>query len=85
RSYATVRSLVATGRGAAVLFQRPQLEAPYDELGVVLKPLVQPRSAVRGRAIVSLAWPRSTRLNARAQAWVDVATERFSDNPPAVL
>ncbi|NKX54219.1 LysR family transcriptional regulator [Arthrobacter mobilis] len=85
RSYATVRSLVATGRGIAVLFQRPQLEAPYGELGVVLKPLAQPRSAARSQAIVSLAWPRSTRLNARAQAWVDVATERFSADPPDVL
>ncbi|MCG2621424.1 LysR family transcriptional regulator [Arthrobacter sp. I2-34] len=85
RSYATVRSLVATGRGVAVLFQRPRLEAPYEELRVALKPLAQPRSAIRQQATVCLAWPRSTRLNARAQAWVDVATERFSANPPDVV
>lgn len=77
RSYATVRSLVATGRGVAVLFQQPMLDAPYEELKVVLKRVAAPRVDTRPPATVSLAWTRSMRLNARAQAWVDVAVERF--------
>jgi DNA-binding transcriptional LysR family regulator len=77
RSYATVRSLVASGRGVAVLFQQPMLDAPYEELKVVLKPVAEPRVHTRAPATVSLAWTRSMRLNARAQAWVDVAVERF--------
>jgi DNA-binding transcriptional LysR family regulator len=77
RSYATVRSLVASGRGVAVLFQRPLLDAPYEELKVVLKRVAGPRVNTRAQATVALAWTRSMRLNARAQAWVDVAVERF--------
>jgi DNA-binding transcriptional LysR family regulator len=77
RSYATVRSLVASGRGVAVLFQQPRLEAPYEELQVMLKPLASTRASAYGPVTVSLAWPRSTRLNARAQAWIDVAVELF--------
>jgi DNA-binding transcriptional LysR family regulator len=77
RSYATVRSLVASGRGVAVLFQQPMLDAPYQELKVVLKPVSGSRVHTRPPATVSLAWARSMKLNARAQAWVDVAVERF--------
>ncbi|MCX6497232.1 MAG: LysR family transcriptional regulator [Arthrobacter sp.] len=77
RSYATVRSLVAGCRGVAVLFQQPMLDAPYEELRVVLKQVSEPRATGGARATVSLAWARSMRLNARAQAWVDVAVERF--------
>jgi len=77
RSYATIRSLVASGRGVAVLFQQPRLEAPYEELRVLLKPLAPMRTAAHGPVTVSVAWPRSTRLNARAQAWIDVAVELF--------
>lgn len=85
RSYATVRSLVAGGRGVAVLFQQPMLDAPYEELGVVLKQIAEPRASAGAQARVCLAWTRSMRLNARAQAWVDVAVERFrpdGDLPP---
>ncbi|MGF9663258.1 LysR family transcriptional regulator [Arthrobacter crystallopoietes] len=77
RSYATIRSLVASGRGVAVLFQQPRLEAPYEELRVLLKPLAPTRTAAHAPVTVSVAWPRSTRLNARAQAWIDVADELF--------
>lgn len=84
RSYATVRSLVASGRGVAVLFQQPALEAPYHELRVVLKHLQIPRHGNPDSVSVSVAWPRSTRLNARAQAWIEVATELFNHaTPPA--
>lgn len=76
RSYATVRSLVGTGRGVAVLFQQPALEAPYGELQVVLKPLTLPDNQTAA-VPVSVAWPRSSRLNSRAQAWVEVAAELF--------
>jgi DNA-binding transcriptional LysR family regulator len=78
RSYATVRSLVSSGRGVAVLFQQPALEAPYEELRVLLKPLEGPRALPPEPVTVSVAWPRSTRLNARAQAWVEVAQELFA-------
>jgi hypothetical protein len=53
------------------------LDAPYEELKVVLKRVAEPRVHTRAPATVSLAWTRSMRLNARAQAWVDVAVERF--------
>lgn len=76
RSYATVRSLVSTGRGVAVLFQQPALEAPYEELNVVLKPLTLPGNQ-RATVPVCVAWPRASRLNSRAQAWVEVAAELF--------
>jgi len=76
RSYATVRSLVSTGRGVAVLFQQPALEAPYEELNVVLKPLKLDDGNI-AVVPVSVAWPRTSRLNSRAQAWVEVAAELF--------
>lgn len=87
RSYATIRSLVSSGRGVAVLFQQPTLDAPYEELGVLLKPLAASADAAPGTGAepepvtVSLAWPRSTRLNARARAWVEVASELFGSGP----
>lgn len=77
RSYATVRSLVAAGRGVSVLFQHPEFEAPYESLGVVLKAVTDPIVTTRAQATVSLAWARSIPLNARAQAWVDVAARHF--------
>lgn len=84
RSYATVRSLVGAGRGVAVLFQQPALEAPYQELRVVLKRLRIPRQGSPEPVPVSVAWPRSTRLSARAQAWIEVAAELFTHaKPPA--
>lgn len=82
RSYATVRSLVGSGRGVAVLFQQPALEAPYQELRVVLKRLRMPRQASPEPVPVSVAWPRSTQLNARAQAWIEVASELFNHAAP---
>ncbi|RAN78164.1 hypothetical protein B5P43_17355 [Bacillus sp. SRB_336] len=81
RSYATVRSLVGSGRGVALLFQQPELEAPYQELRVVLKRLRTPELSSAGPVPVSVAWPRSTRLNVRAQAWVEVASELFGHAP----
>ncbi|NVM98121.1 LysR family transcriptional regulator [Arthrobacter sp. SDTb3-6] len=83
RSYATVRSLVGSGRGTAVLFQQPALEAPYQELRVVLKRLVLPRQGPAEAVPVSVAWPRSTRLSARAQAWIEVASELFDHAGPS--
>jgi DNA-binding transcriptional LysR family regulator len=82
RSYATVRSLVASGRGVSVLFQHPELEAPYEALGVVLKRVTDPIVTARAQATVSLVWAGSMRLSARAQAWVDVAAEHFDATPP---
>lgn len=82
RSYATVRSLVGSGRGVAVLYQQPALEAPYQELRVVLKQLRIPRQGRPEPVPVSVAWPRSSRLNARAQAWIEVATELFNHAAP---
>jgi DNA-binding transcriptional LysR family regulator len=84
RSYATVRSLVGSGRGVAVLFQQPALDAPYQELRVVLKPLRTPRRGKGEPVPVSVAWPRSTRLSVRAQAWIEVATELFEHAAPPV-
>ena len=77
RSYATVRSLVAAGRGVSILFQHPEFEAPYQALGVALKAVTDPIVATRAQATVSLAWAGSMPLNARAQAWVDVAAQHF--------
>lgn len=76
RSYATVRALVGSGRGVAILYQQAALEAPYQELQVVLKPLVVPPGQAAGIP-VTVAWPRSLRLSHRAQAWVQMATELF--------
>ncbi|NKG19688.1 LysR family transcriptional regulator [Paeniglutamicibacter terrestris] len=84
RSYATVRSLVGSGRGVALLFQQPELEAPYQELRVVLKRLDAPGMPGAAPVPVSVVWPRSTRLNARAQAWVEVASELFAHATPPV-
>lgn len=77
RSYATVRSLVAVGRGVAVLYQQKALEAPYAELGVRLRPL-SVRGALARPVQVALAAPRSTRPSVRARAWIDVALELFT-------
>ena len=77
RSYATVRSLVAVGRGVAVLYQQTALEAPYAELGVRLLPL-SARAELARPVQVALASPRSTRPSVRARAWIDVALEMFT-------
>jgi DNA-binding transcriptional LysR family regulator len=78
RSYATVRSLVAVGRGVAVLYQQAALEAPYAELGVRLLPL-SARAELTRPVRVALASPRSTRPSVRARAWIDVALELFTE------
>jgi DNA-binding transcriptional LysR family regulator len=78
RSYATVRSLVAVGRGVAVLYQQTALEAPYAELGVRLLPL-RARAELSRPVQVALASPRSTRPSVRARAWIDVALELFTE------
>ena len=80
RSYATVRSLVASGRGVSVLYQHPDQIAPYEGLRVLVKPLEAPVMGVRNPPTVAVAWTRSIRLNARVQAWIDVAVERFAQS-----
>ena len=74
RSYATVRSLVGAGMGFSVLFQRPWLDLSYAGLGVASLPLTaRPDTDPQ----VCVAWARDVRLNARSNAWIEVAQESF--------
>ena len=74
RSYATVRSLVGAGMGFSVLFQRPWLDLSYAGLGVASRPLpARPDTDPQ----VCVAWARDVRLNARSNAWIEVAQESF--------
>ncbi|WP_017537897.1 LysR family transcriptional regulator [Nocardiopsis halophila] len=65
-TFETARALIGRGMGYGVLVQRPANDRTYEGMRVVVKEIAEP---VREEAVV-LAWPRSMRLNRRAQEFV---------------
>ena len=65
-TFETARALIGRGMGYGVLVQRPANDRTYEGMQVVVKEIAEP---VRAEAVV-LAWPRSMRLNRRAQEFV---------------
>ncbi|MDR7303626.1 LysR substrate-binding domain-containing protein [Haloactinomyces albus] len=70
-SFETARALVGRGLGYSVLVQRPSNERTYEGFRVVCKEIAEHV----GEVAVLLAWPRHSRLSARAGAFIDYATD----------
>jgi DNA-binding transcriptional LysR family regulator len=69
------RSLVGRGAGYSVLVQRPAVDASYEGLPVVARPIVP---AVKPIA-VRMIWPEAIRPTDRARAMVDYAAGAVRD------
>lgn len=76
RSYATVRALVGRDMGVSIAFDQGRLKYTYEGLRVIKRPLETARDWSLDIAIVR---SRSIRLNSRARAWIETATELFGD------
>lgn len=76
--YETVRALVAHGHGFAILNQRPSHDQTYD--GAALHTL-EIEDDVEELDVV-VAWPSDTRLTRRAQAFIELVTNRASEASP---
>lgn len=71
-TFELTRALVGRGMGYALLVQRPHNDRTYEGNRVVIKEIAEPV----GESRVLLAWPSATRLNRRAQAFVDFCRGR---------
>ena len=67
--FEVTRSLVGRGLGYSVLVQHPAVDASYEGLAVVSKPLMPAVKPVS----VRIVWPQAVRLTDRAEAMVDFA------------
>jgi DNA-binding transcriptional LysR family regulator len=67
--FEVTRSLVGRGLGYSLLVQHPAVDASYEGLALVAKPL---SPAVRPLS-VKIVWPRGVRLTDRAEAMVGYA------------
>lgn len=65
-TFELARALVGRGMGYALLVQRPANDRTYEGKKVVVKEISEPVGDFR----ILLAWPKGTRLNRRAQAFV---------------
>jgi DNA-binding transcriptional LysR family regulator len=65
-TYELTRALVGRGLGYALLVQRPANDRTYEGLPVTVKEIAEPVPDAR----VLIAWPRTTRLNRRADEFV---------------
>lgn len=79
-TFELARALVGRGMGYALLVQRPANDHTYEGRQVVIKEIAEPVDEHR----VLVVWPRTTRLNRRAQAFVDCCRMRALDasSPP---
>jgi DNA-binding transcriptional LysR family regulator len=71
-TFELARALVGRGMGYALLVQRPANNRTYEGKLVVIKEISEPVGDFR----ILLAWPKSTRLNQRARAFVDFCKDR---------
>lgn len=72
RTLELTRALVGRGMGYALLVQRPANDRTYEGNRVVIKEIVEPV----GESRVIVAWPKATRLNRRAEAFVESCRTR---------
>ena len=79
-TFELARALVGRGMGYALLVQRPANDRTYEGKQVVVKEISEPVGDFR----ILLAWPKGTRLNRRAQAFVDFCQDhdRHRSTPP---
>lgn len=66
------RALVGRGMGYALLVQRPANDRTYEGNQVIVKEITEPVSESR----VLVAWPKATRLNRRAEAFLEFCRDR---------
>jgi DNA-binding transcriptional LysR family regulator len=79
-TFELARALVGRGMGYALLVQRPANDRTYEGKKVVVKEISEPVGDFR----ILLAWPKGTRLNQRAQAFVTFCQEQDGHrNAPA--
>jgi DNA-binding transcriptional LysR family regulator len=69
-TYELTRALVGRGMGYALLVQRPANDRTYEGYPVVIKEIAEPVPDAR----VVIAWPRTMRLNRRADEFVRYCT-----------
>ena len=77
-TFELTRALVGRGMGYALLVQRPANDRTYEGNKVAIKEITEPVGDYR----VLVAWPKATRLNRRAQAFVEFCQERGTSPPP---
>lgn len=77
-TYEVTRALVGRGMGYALLVQRPLNDRTYDGSQVVIKEITEPVPEAR----VLIAWPRTTRLNRRAETFVQHCQDNVADFAP---
>jgi DNA-binding transcriptional LysR family regulator len=71
-TFELARALVGRGMGYALLVQRPANDRTYEGKKVVVKEISEPVGDFR----ILLAWPKGTRLNQRAQAFVEFCQDQ---------
>lgn len=71
-TFELTRALVGRGMGYALLVQRPANERTYEGHRVVVKEIAEQV----GDSRVLVVWPKTIRLNRRAQAFVEFCRER---------
>jgi DNA-binding transcriptional LysR family regulator len=76
-TFELTRALVGRGMGYALLVQRPANDRTYEGHEVVVKEIAEPV----GDSRVLIAWPKATRLNRRAQAFVEFSRQRATSRP----
>lgn len=76
-TFELTRALVGRGMGYALLVQRPANERTYEGHRVVVKEITEPVGASR----VLVVWPKTIRLNRRAQAFVEFCRGRRATRP----
>ena len=74
-TFELARALVGRAMGYAFLVQRPANDRTYEGKKVVMKEISDDIGTFR----VVLAWPKETRLNQRAQAFVTFCQDRHRD------
>lgn len=77
-TFELTRALVGRGMGYALLVQRPANDRTYEGHPVVLKEITEPV----GESRVLIAWPKATRLNRRAQAFVEFCQHAAAASNP---
>jgi DNA-binding transcriptional LysR family regulator len=77
-TFELARALVGRGMGYALLVQRPANDRTYEGKKVIIKEIAEDVGNFR----VLLAWPKATRLNQRAQAFVTFCQEQYRRTGP---
>jgi DNA-binding transcriptional LysR family regulator len=77
-TFELARALVGRGMGYALLVQRPANDRTYEGKRVIIKEISEDVGDFR----ILLTWPKGTRLNQRAQAFVAFCQDQYSHTGP---